>query len=207
VGFALDPRLQAAQAQRNPPAITAAGDRINLLAGKGAIQPFQVAYADFTELVYANGRRKAQLIPIVDHASKLVLGWAVGERAVTSLAQSAWERAQQSLKSHGVPLQQVIVHHDQDPVFTSYGWTAQLLLKDQLQVSYALNGARDNPEMEGFNSRIKSENRSLFLEAQTLNQLQAVVAGRMAYYNQERRHSSIGYRAPATFVATLRPWP
>jgi hypothetical protein len=33
------------------------------------------------------------------------------------------------------------------------------------------------------------------------------VAERMAYHNQERRHSSIGYRAPATFVATLRPWP
>jgi len=101
----------------------------------------------------------------------------------------------------------VIVHHDQDPVFTGYGWTARLLLKDHVRVSYALNGARDNPEMEGFNSPFKSENRFLFLDAQTLDQLRAVVAERMAYYNRERRHSSIGYRAPATFVATLRPWP
>jgi transposase InsO family protein len=74
-------------------------------------------------------------------------------------------------------------------------------------VSYALNGARDNPEMEGFNSRFKNENRSLFLDAQTLDQLRAVVTERMAYYNRERRHSSIAYRAPAIFVATLRPWP
>jgi hypothetical protein len=62
-------------------AITAAGDRINLLAGKEAIRPFEVAYADFTELVNASGRAKPQLTPIVDHASKLVLGWAVDERA------------------------------------------------------------------------------------------------------------------------------
>lgn len=82
-----------------------------------------------------------------------------------------------------------------------------MLLKDEVQVSFALNGARDNPEMEGFNSRFKNENRSLFLDAQTLDELKAVVAERMGYYNRERRHSSIGYRAPATFVATLRPWP
>lgn len=188
-------------------AITAAGDRINLVAGKEAIRPFEVAYADFTQLVYANGRRKAQLIPIIDHASKLVLGWAVGEHAVTKLALSAWERARQSLIRHGVRVRGVIVHHDQDPVFTSYGWTARLLLKDHARVSYALNGARDNPEMEGFNSRFKTENRSLFLDAQTLDQLKAIAAERMGYYNRERRHSSIGYRAPARYLATLRPWP
>ena len=74
-------------------------------------------------------------------------------------------------------------------------------------MAYALNGARDNPEMEGFNSRFKTENRSLFLDARTLHELEAVVAERMAYYNRERRHSSIGYRAPASYLATLRPWP
>jgi len=188
-------------------AITAAGDRINLVAGRERIDPFEVAYADFTELIYANGRAKAQLIPIIDHASKLVLGWTVGDRGVTSLALEAWGQAKQALRSHGVRPQRVIVHHDQDPVFTGYGWTARLLLKDHVRVSYALNGARDNPEMEGFNSRFKNENRSLFLDAKTMEELQAVVAERMAYYNRERRHSSIGYRAPATFVATLRPWP
>jgi putative transposase len=51
-------------------AITAAGDRINLVAGRDTIQAFEVAYTDFTELVYANGRRKAYLIPILDHASR-----------------------------------------------------------------------------------------------------------------------------------------
>lgn len=56
-------------------AITAAGVRINLLVGKQAIAPFDVTYCDFAELVCANARGKTQLIPIVDHASKLVLRW------------------------------------------------------------------------------------------------------------------------------------
>ena len=145
-------------------------------------------------------------MPLVDHATKLVLGWAVGEHADKGLALQAWERARQSLLRHGVRLQGLIVHHDQDPVFTGYGWTARLLLKDDVRVSYALRGARDNTEMESFNSRFKSENQSLFLDASTLSALWGVVSRRMDYYNHERRYSTIGYQAPSTFIATLRPW-
>lgn len=188
-------------------AITAAGERVNLVAGKKVIQPFEVAYTDFTELVYADGRRKAHLIPIIDHASKLALGWAVGERAVTGLALEVWKRAKQALKTQGVDLKGMIVHHDQDPVFTSYGWTSRLLLEDHVRVSYALNGARDNPQMESFIGRFKTENRSLLLDARTLEELQAVVAERMDYYNNRRRHSTIGYQAPVMYIASLQPWP
>jgi transposase InsO family protein len=52
----------------------------------------------------------------------------------------------------------------------------------------------------------ETENRFLLLEAHTLAGLRSVVAERMAYYNRVRRHSSIGYRAPASYVATLQPW-
>lgn len=182
--------------------ITVAGDRINLVATRGEIEPFEVAYADFTELLYANGRRKGYLIPIVDHASKMALGWAVGERAVTELALKAWVRAKRTLIRYSMNLHGFIVHHDQDPVFTSYGWTAQLLLKDRVRVSYALNGARDNPEIESFISRFKTENKSLLLDAQTPEELEILVRERMAYHNGERRHSTIGYKAPKTYVAT-----
>ncbi len=182
--------------------ITAAGDRINLVAKKDEIGLFEVAYTDFTELVYADGRRKAHLIPIIDHASKMVLGWAVGNRAVTELALRAWEYARETLIDYGVDVQDFILHHDQDPVFTGYRWTAQLLLKDHVRVSYALNGARDNPEMESFNSRFKTENRSLLLDAQTLEELQLVVRERMGYHNGLRRHSTIGYQAPARYIET-----
>lgn len=186
--------------------ITAAGGRIDLKAGKTGIGLFEVAYTDFTELPYANGRRKAYLIPIIDHASKMVLGWAVGERAVTALALEAWERAKRTLQKQRTEIRGLIVHQDQDPVFTSYSWVDQLLVKDQARVSYSLDGARGNTEMESFNSRFKTENRSLLLDARTLKELKRLVGERMGYHSGERRHSSIGYRTPVEHIATQSQW-
>lgn len=182
-------------------AILAAGARANLVAGLAAIAPLTVLYTDFTELRYGGG--KAWLMTFVDHVSKVIPGWALGSPADTPLALRAWRRARRWLRRHGVALSGLIVHHDQDPVYTGYGWTGQLLLRDQVRLSYALRGCRDNPEMEAFHSRFKSENRSLFLDALTLADLEHVVAQRIRYYNGRRRHSSLGNQAPLTFLASL----
>ena len=184
--------------------ITAAGERINLVAQlAGEPEPFDVLYTDFTELVFAGGRKKAWLMPIVDHASKLTCGWAIGER-VTETALDAWERSSEMLAAFGVSPAGVIVHHDQDPVFTSYAWTSRLLLDDGARLSYALDGARDNPGMESFNGRFKVENRSLFLDAEDLADLARVVEARIDYYNRERRHSSLDYRSPIEYLKSLQ---
>lgn len=180
--------------------IAAAGEQANLVAQKEEIGLFQVLYTDFTELVYADGHRKAVLIPIIGHTSKMAFGWAVGDSANTLLALQAWERAKHTCRQLVIPFRGMIMHHDRDAVFTGYGWTAQLLLEDGLRLSYALRGAKDNPEMEAFNSRFKTEGHSLFLAAQTLADLIVVVDVRMQYYNTQRRHSSIGYVPPLTFI-------
>ena len=185
-------------------AIIKAGKLANLVAQLEEIGLFQVLYTDFTELRYADGRRKAFLIPIIGHASKLGYGWAIGEHADTSLALKAWEQAKETCRQLDIVYAGLIMHHDRDPVFTSYAWTGQLLLDDGVRLSYALRGAKDNPEMEAFNSRFKAEGHSLFLEAQTLIDLIAVVDMRMEYYNTERRHSSIGYLPPMTFIRQAR---
>ncbi len=180
--------------------IKEANGRANLIADLDLIEPFQVAYTDFTELRYADGREKAYLMPILDHASKLIYGWAVGESANTKLALTAWEKAKQAFVDLQIPSQGMIIHHDQDSVYTSYDWTGQLLLKDSVRVSYALGGAKDNPEMEGFISRFKTEGHSLFLDAQSLHELAEVVDQRMQYHNAERLHSRLGYRSPLKFI-------
>ena len=69
------------------------------------------------------------------------------------------------------------------------------MLEDRVRLSYALNGAKDNPEMESFNGRFKGEGRSLFLDVQSLGELQAVVERCMRYDNTVRRHSSLDYQA------------
>jgi putative transposase len=187
--------------------IVAVGERANLVAQLDTIGLCEVAYTDFTELVYANGRKKAYLMPILDHACKLVYGWAVGPEANTTLALQAWHRAKQSCKRYQIPYQGMIIHHDQDPVYTGYGWTSQLLLKDQLHLSYALDGAKDNPVMESFNSRFKAEGYSLFLEAADLAQLETIVARQMTYHNTQRRHSTLDYLTPLAYLIKHRPKP
>ena len=180
-------------------AIIAAGERANLVAQLEQIGLFQVAYTDFTELLFAGGGRKAYLLPIIGHRSKMAYGWAVGERANTALALRAWERAKMTFRQHDIPYRGMIIHHDQDPVFTGYGWTGQLL-RDGVRLSYALQGARDNPEMEAFISRFKAEGNSLFLDAQSVAELSGVVDRQMVYYNTERRHSSLGYLSPLMYI-------
>jgi transposase InsO family protein len=155
----------------------------------------------FTELVYAGG--KARLIPIVGHVTKVVFGWALGPRADTRLALEAWKRAKAGLRRLGVSPAGLIVHHDQDPVFTSYDWARQLLLRDRARISYALMGCKDNPEMEAFNSRFKCENRSLFADARTLPELVATVRDRIHHYNRRRRHSALGNQAPLAYAKSL----
>jgi len=185
-------------------AITEAGGLANLVAQMEEIGLFQVVYTDFTELVYADGHRKAILMPIIGHTSKVAFGWAVGESSNTVLALRAWEHARETFQELDVPRVGMIVHHDRDSVYTSYEWTSQLLLKDRARLSYALRGAKDNPAMESFNGRFKTEGHSLFLEAQSLAELITVVDERMRYYNTERRHSSIGYVSPSMYIKHAR---
>jgi len=182
-------------------AITEAGDRANLVASLTEILPLQVLYTDFTEIAFAGG--KAFFVAILDHRTKLVLGWSAGENATSTLALEAWRSAKGRIRRLRGTLQGLFVHHDQDPAFTSYAWTSQLLLKDQIQVSYAIRGARDNPEMESFFSRFKTENHSLFVEAKSLVDLRLLLSQRVRYYNLQRRHSSLGNVAPMCYVRRL----
>ena len=184
--------------------IIAAGGRVNLVAQLEQIGLFKVAYTDFTELLFADGTRKAYLLPIIGHVCKMAYGWAVGESANSVLALRAWQRAKETFQQCDIPYVGMNVHHDQDAVFTGYDWTGQLLLKDCVRLSYALGGAKDNPEMESFHSRFKTEGHSLFLDAQSVDELAAVVDQRMHYYNTERRHSSIGYMSPWTYIERIR---
>ena len=63
-----------------------------------------------------------------------------------------------------------------------------------------VRGPRDNPEMESFFGRFKVENRSLILDADSLEELRTIVGNRIRYYNRVRRHSSLGDRPPLAII-------
>lgn len=180
--------------------LKAAGSRVNLVSSLSEISEFEVLYTDMTEIVYQRGQSKAKLMPIMDHASKIILGHEVSETADTELALAAWERAKATLKRFGHKPSNIIIHHDQDGVYRGHSWLYQLMLKDNLRVSFSENGAKDNVHIESFNGRFKEENRLLFWEQEDLESLRRVVNQRIRYYNQVRRHSALGNKSPLQYL-------
>ncbi len=183
--------------------ILAAGDKANLVKGMTEIELFAVSYTDFTEIPYANGYRKAYLMPIIAHACKMAYGWALGGSADSVLAMEAWNMAKKTFERLGIAWEGMIMHHDQDSVYTGHMWTGQLLLKEKVRLSYALEGAKDNTEMESFNGRFKQEGNSLFLDAGDMEELRLVISRQMKYYNTKRRHSSLGYVSPMSYIRSM----
>ncbi len=57
--------------------------------------------------------------------------------------------------------QGLIVHHDQDSVYTSHEWLRQLLLEDKVRVSYGERGAKVS-RMESFWAHEKGEHLAVF---------------------------------------------
>lgn len=180
--------------------IRQASSSVNLVRGR-TFDVLEAFTTDFTELVYARGARKAHLIALVDLESKWVGGWAVGPSADHVLALRALDDLYDHLAALERSLGGVIIHHDQDAVFTCHAWLRRLLLKEGARVSYTEHGARDNPWVESFWGRLKTEIHSVIREAETLAELTGLVAQRMTYYNQRRRHSSLGQTAPWTFLS------
>ena len=51
-----------------------------------------------------------------------------------------------------------------------------------------------------FWARFKTENHSLLLESETLDELRGVIDRQMQYHNRERRHSGIGNQPPLAYL-------
>lgn len=177
-----------------------AGSAINLVSRLKEIDDLEVLYTDFTEIVYQKGQAKAQLMPIIDHQSKLAVGHALGPSANTDLALKAWRRAKKTLQRLGQGAEDVIVHHDQDGVYIGHRWLNEIIIKSKARISYSEDGARKNVHMESFIGRFKGENRALFWDQDDLESLRKVVDRRIRYYNFERKHSALDYKAPMKYL-------
>jgi putative transposase len=188
-------------------AIKQAGNKANLVAQIENPDLYQICYTDFSEIPYADGTKKAQLMPILEHFSKHVSGWVLSEHDNTQAAMIAWFEAKLKIKKLGFSIKGLIIHQDQDPVYTSYEWARQIIIKDKARLSFAKAGARENPVMESFFGKFKTENKSLFLDCQTIGELRRVVKERILYYNTIRRHSSLGQISPMRFIKNCRKTP
>ncbi len=175
--------------------VAQAGARADLVKGR-SFDPLEVFSTDFTELFYAGGQRKVYLMVLLCIESRWAGGWAVGLRRCRQLALASLDILTRNLGAVGRDLKGVIVHHDKDSVYTSYAWLRRVLLEEDGRLSYAEHGAKDNPWIESFWGRFKTENADVLLACETLVEVASVVDDRLVYYNEARRHSSLDYKRP-----------
>ena len=162
------------------------------------IKPFQLIYTDITEIVCKAG--KLYLIPFLDHLTKKVIGYQIANNPDTENVLRAFSQSLRFLKDKKITLKEVIIHQDQGSVFKSYQYVQELVKRD-IAISYSRKARpSDNPEMESFFGRTKTENRQLFVEAESLQELETLIHEAIKYHNTKRRHSKLGNKSPEQFI-------
>ena len=165
-----------------------------------ADRPNQRWVGDTTELVIGD-TGKLYLAAILDLFSRLVVGWAVSAVNDRHLTMKALDMA---LKRR-CPSAGLLHHSDQGCTYASEDYQA-VLAAHGIACSMSRRGnCYDNAVMESLFSTIKHELGEHFDSAAAAKA--ALFDYLEVFYNQRRRHSTIGHVSPATYerAAAARP--
>jgi len=165
----------------------------NLLAQRfEADAPNQRWVGDTTELVIG-GSQKLYLAAVLDLFSRFIVGWAVSAVNDRHLTIKALEMA---LKRRG-PQMGLLHHSDQGCTYASEDYQ-DVLKAHGITGSMSRRGnCYDNAVMESFFSTVKSELGEHFeSHSDAKHELFGYIE---VFYNQRRRHSTLGQISPAAF--------
>ncbi len=174
----------------------------NLLQRKFAVEevpgPDRVWVADITYVPTREGW--LYLAVIIDLASRLVVGWSMGQTLEAELAIRALEMAQQRRR----PGPGLLHHSDRGVQYASHAYR-ELLEEQKAVLSMSRKGnCWDNAVAESFFATIEIE---LIEEATWDTRAQArsaIFEFIEVWYNRQRRHSTLGYLTSAEFDRRLR---
>jgi putative transposase len=164
-----------------------------------ASAPNQRWVGDTTEFVI--GSSKLYLAAILDLFSRFIVGWAispVNDRYVTIAA------LEMALKRRGPDLG-LLHHSDRGCTYASADYQAVLNAHGLVCSMSRRGNCYDNAVMEAFFSSLKSELADRFASREEAKR--ELFEYIEVFYNQRRRHSTIGYLSPAAFErqACLKP--
>ncbi len=135
------------------------------------------------------------LAVVLDLFSRKVVGWSMGARLTSELAQRALLHAIEQR----TPRKGLLIHSDRGKEY--YANAYQTLLKDNgLICSMSRKGnCWDNIAMESFFHSLKVE-QVHHDDYRTRNEARSVIFDYIElFYNRQRKHSTIGYLSPITF--------
>ena len=105
----------------------------------------------------------------------------------------------QKLKTY---ISRTICHSDQGSQCTSYSYVGLVL--SQMRISYSRKETpTDLLSQESFFGRFKQENGSEIAVIETFKELEDFVRKRLEYYNEKRRHTSIGNVLPVKYLESI----
>jgi putative transposase len=158
-----------------------------------ATAPNQRWVGDTTEFVVSASGTKLYLAAILDLFSRRVVGWAVSPRNDRHLTLAALAQA----LHHRAPDAGLLHHSDRGSTYASGDYRARL---DACGITCSMSrrgNCYDNAVAEAFFSSLKSELADRFDGVGDAHR--ELFAYIEVFYNQHRRHSTLGYVSPAAF--------
>jgi transposase InsO family protein len=141
----------------------------------------------------------AYLALMLDLCSRRVVGWSLAEHMTETLVLDV---LQQAIRARQPP-PDLIHHSDRGGQYAGHAYRAVLRRAAMRQSMSRAANCYDNAFMESCFGTIKTELE--MTEYDDCRQARSDIASYLAYYNTERRHSSLGYVSPAEFEAQLTP--
>jgi transposase InsO family protein len=141
------------------------------------------------------------LAVVLDLYSRKVVGWAMSDSVDANLAIASLRMA----LTHRRPPAELLYHSDRGSQYASFACQS-LLLNHGVRISMSRTGnVHDNAVAESFYSTLKVElvHRRTF-RSRTEAQL-AIFDFIEAFYNRQRRHSTLGYLSPEAYERGLSP--
>jgi transposase InsO family protein len=170
----------------------------NLLAGEPLPErPNEVWAGDITFIPTASGW--IYLAVIIDLCSRRIVGWSLADHMRKELVNDALNNA---LQSRTIP-ENLIFHSDRGSQYGSRACREILRNNGMRQSMSARANPYDNAWTESFIGTLKREmlrGGSFINEADARTEIFEYIE---AYYNNQRKHSSIGYLTPNQFEAKI----
>lgn len=156
----------------------------------------QLWVADIT-YIPLEGKRFAYLAMLMDRFSRRLIGWHLDTTMTEEIVLASVTRA----ISSGRPTGNLIHHSDRGGQYAGKRFRAVLRRAGVRQSMSRAADCYDNAFMESCFGTIKNELE--MVEYESMSQSDRQLAAYFAYYNNDRKHSSIGYRTPAQFETQL----